>query len=84
MALAPTEDLLSSSEPEVSPSSHQQQANVLLSLTDGPELFLADKVCPAAVTSHSTTTPQRPEYSQGQKVTVRCDLGYVLINVSDQ
>ncbi|XP_070767920.1 ovochymase-like, partial [Enoplosus armatus] len=37
-----------------------------------------DQVCPAAVTPHSTTTPQRPEYPQGETVTVTCDLGYVV------
>ncbi|XP_039973441.1 complement C1s subcomponent-like [Xiphias gladius] len=37
-----------------------------------------DKVCPAVVTSHSTATPQKPEYHQGQTVTVTCDLGYVV------
>lgn len=36
-----------------------------------------DKVCPTAVTPHSTVTPQQPEYSQGETVTVTCDLGYV-------
>ncbi|XP_045901322.1 complement C1s subcomponent-like isoform X1 [Micropterus dolomieu] len=37
-----------------------------------------DKVCPAVVTPHSTVTPQQPEYSQGETVTVTCDLGYVV------
>ncbi|XP_042371758.1 mannan-binding lectin serine protease 1-like, partial [Plectropomus leopardus] len=37
-----------------------------------------DKVCPAVVTPHSTLTPQRPEYSQGEKVTVTCEFGYVV------
>ncbi|XP_038567056.1 complement C1s subcomponent-like [Micropterus salmoides] len=37
-----------------------------------------DKVCPAVVTPHSTVTPQQPEYSQGETVTVTCDLGYVM------
>lgn len=36
-----------------------------------------DKVCPAVVTSHSTVTPAQPEYSQGETVTVTCDLGYI-------
>ncbi|TDH11635.1 hypothetical protein EPR50_G00062970 [Perca flavescens] len=36
-----------------------------------------DKVCPAVVTSHSTVTPQKPEYRRGETVTVTCDLGYV-------
>ncbi|KAI3360519.1 hypothetical protein L3Q82_002407 [Scortum barcoo] len=37
-----------------------------------------DQVCPALVTPHSTATPPQPEYSQGQTVTVTCDLGYVV------
>ncbi|XP_068591550.1 ovochymase [Cebidichthys violaceus] len=37
-----------------------------------------DKVCPAVVTSHSTVTPQQPEYHAGETVTVTCDLGYVV------
>ncbi|KAK9513981.1 hypothetical protein VZT92_027474 [Zoarces viviparus] len=37
-----------------------------------------DKVCPAVVTSHSTVTPQQPEYLDGETATVTCDLGYVV------
>uniref|UniRef100_A0A3Q4BLB9 Complement component 1, s subcomponent n=1 Tax=Mola mola TaxID=94237 RepID=A0A3Q4BLB9_MOLML len=37
-----------------------------------------EKVCPAVVTQHSTSSPQQPEYQQGQTVTVTCDLGYVM------
>nr|XP_046254445.1 uncharacterized protein LOC124064236 [Scatophagus argus] len=37
-----------------------------------------DKVCPAAVTPHSTVTPQQTsEYFRGQTVTVTCHVGYV-------
>ncbi|XP_041797872.1 complement C1s subcomponent-like [Chelmon rostratus] len=36
-----------------------------------------DKVCPAVVTPHSRATPQQPQYSQGQSVTVTCVLGHV-------
>ncbi|XP_056901921.1 complement C1s subcomponent isoform X1 [Takifugu flavidus] len=35
------------------------------------------KVCPAAVTPHSTATPRQPDYSQGQTVTVRCHQGHI-------
>ncbi|XP_029359830.1 complement C1s subcomponent [Echeneis naucrates] len=38
------------------------------------------KVCPAAVTSHSTASPLEPEYLPGQIVTVTCDLGHVVKN----
>ncbi|XP_026173254.1 complement C1s subcomponent [Mastacembelus armatus] len=37
-----------------------------------------EKVCPAKISSHSTVTPQKPEYHRGQTVTVTCDLGYVV------
>ncbi|XP_029308137.1 LOW QUALITY PROTEIN: mannan-binding lectin serine protease 2 [Cottoperca gobio] len=36
-----------------------------------------DKVCLAAVTSHSSVTPPQAEYRRGETVTVTCDLGYV-------
>lgn len=47
-------------------------------------MWIADKVCPAVVTPHSTATPQQPEYSQGQTVRVTCDLGHVVNTVSVQ
>lgn len=47
-------------------------------------MLIADKVCPAVVTPHSTVTPQQPNFSQGQTVTVACDLGYVVNKVSIQ
>ncbi|XP_041843344.1 complement C1s subcomponent [Melanotaenia boesemani] len=37
-----------------------------------------DKVCGPVVTSHSSVTPQNPEYNRGQTVTVNCDVGYVV------
>uniref|UniRef100_UPI0037E7CFA5 uncharacterized protein c1s.2 n=1 Tax=Semicossyphus pulcher TaxID=241346 RepID=UPI0037E7CFA5 len=37
-----------------------------------------DKVCPAEVTPHSTASPPKPEYSQGDTVKVTCDIGYAL------
>uniref|UniRef100_A0A3B4Z8V7 Complement component 1, s subcomponent n=1 Tax=Stegastes partitus TaxID=144197 RepID=A0A3B4Z8V7_9TELE len=36
------------------------------------------KVCPAAVTSHSTVSPQRAEHHPGQTVTVTCSVGHVV------
>uniref|UniRef100_A0A3Q1KAJ8 Complement component 1, s subcomponent n=1 Tax=Anabas testudineus TaxID=64144 RepID=A0A3Q1KAJ8_ANATE len=42
-----------------------------------------DKVCPAAVSSHSTVSPQKPEYNQGDTVTVKCDIGHVLYTEND-
>lgn len=47
-------------------------------------MLITDKVCPAVVTSHSTVTPQQPEYRRGETVTVTCDLGYVADTVSVQ
>lgn len=47
-------------------------------------MLIADKVCPAVITPHSTVTPQQPEYPQGQTVTVKCKLGYVVNTVSVQ
>uniref|UniRef100_A0A3Q3KRU5 Complement component 1, s subcomponent n=1 Tax=Monopterus albus TaxID=43700 RepID=A0A3Q3KRU5_MONAL len=41
-------------------------------------------VCPAVVTSHSTATPQKPEYHQGQGVTVTCDTGYAVNTVTNK
>lgn len=46
--------------------------------------LIADKTCPTAVTPHSTAAPQQAEYVQGQTVTVTCDIGYVVNNVSVQ
>ncbi|XP_028984801.1 calcium-dependent serine proteinase-like [Betta splendens] len=36
-----------------------------------------DKVCPTEATAHSTLSPHKPEYQQGDKATVTCDLGFV-------
>ena len=48
------------------------------------DMLIAGKVCQAVVTSHSTVTPQQPEYHPGEKVTVACDLGHVVNTVSEQ
>ncbi|KAM3613671.1 uncharacterized protein V6R79_003336 [Siganus canaliculatus] len=42
-----------------------------------------DKVCPAVVTPHSTVTPQKPEYTRGQTVTVKCNNGYIINTEED-
>lgn len=44
-------------------------------------ILIADKVCPAVVTSHSTVTPKKAEYNRGEEVTVTCDEGYVVNDV---
>lgn len=44
----------------------------------------AEKVCPAMVTPHSTTSPENPEHHPGQTAIVKCDIGYVVNTVSMQ
>ncbi|KAM9852451.1 complement C1s subcomponent [Aulostomus maculatus] len=43
-----------------------------------------DKVCPAVVTPHSVVSPEQPEYPQGEKVKVTCDVGYVVNTLGRQ
>lgn len=45
-------------------------------------ILIADKVCQAVVTSHSTVTPKKAEYNRGEEVTVTCNEGYVVNDVS--
>lgn len=45
-------------------------------------IFTVAKSCPGIVTSDSTLTPQQPDYQNGDKVIVTCDLGSILSTVS--
>lgn len=96
MALAPTKASLSTSKPEVLQPLHlwhKWETNIFYEvcwklITNDHKcsfhMLIADQVCPAVVTPHSTANPQQPEYPQGQSVTVTCDLGYVADIVSAQ
>lgn len=89
MASAPTKASLSTSRPEVLQLPrlrHNGKRMFVMKLITNYRCFHmwnADKVCPAVVTPHSRATPQQPQYSQGQSVTVTCVLGHVANTVSE-
>lgn len=89
MAMAPTKVSLSTSRPQVlqPPLNGKEYLFRYQFENDHNRSFhvlIAEKVCQAVVTPHSTLTPQKPEYSPGETGTVTCELGYVANKVSVQ